>query len=204
MQILIVDDHPAIHAVVKQSILEVDPFIQIASCFTVNEAVQFIEDHHPDFVISDLELFQGCTSVIMDSCLSYSMPCMIYSSHVNKIALNEIENQCVKCYVSKKSDLHCLRLGIQALLENKHYFCPVVQLVKESKVSFKETEWLDLKKGQKKVIHLLAKGFKRQEVAEMLNVKLNTVNNHIARAREFNDCDNLEDLLRRYRFWDYS
>lgn len=34
--------------------------------------------------------------------------------------------------------------------------------------------------------------------------KLNTVNNHVAREREFNGCQNLEDLLRRYRFWDYS
>jgi DNA-binding CsgD family transcriptional regulator len=54
------------------------------------------------------------------------------------------------------------------------------------------------------VIHLLAEGFNRQEVAELLTIKLNTVNNHIARAREFNGCENLEDLLRRYRFWDYS
>jgi hypothetical protein len=36
----------------------------------------------------------------------------------------------------------------------------------------------------------------------MLNIKLNTLNTQIARAREVNDCENLEELIRRYKFWD--
>jgi DNA-binding CsgD family transcriptional regulator len=61
---------------------------------------------------------------------------------------------------------------------------------------------LILTTGQKKILDLLAKGFTRLETKEMLNIKLNTLNNQIARAREVNDCENLEELIRRYKFWD--
>lgn len=74
--------------------------------------------------------------------------------------------------------------------------------MKESNTSFKETEKLILTSGQKKIVDLLAKGFTRLDAKEMLNIKLNTLNNQIARAREVNDCENLEELIRRYKFWD--
>lgn len=72
----------------------------------------------------------------------------------------------------------------------------------ESKSEFKETEKLDLTKGQKAALEVLIRGFNREEAADILNISLNTLNNHIARAREMNNCENFEELLRRYRFWD--
>jgi DNA-directed RNA polymerase specialized sigma24 family protein len=61
---------------------------------------------------------------------------------------------------------------------------------------------LALTGGQKVVLEVLAKGFNRAEASKILNIKMTTLNNHIARARELNDCENFEELLRRYRFWD--
>jgi DNA-binding CsgD family transcriptional regulator len=59
-----------------------------------------------------------------------------------------------------------------------------------------------LTKGQKAVMEVLIRGFNREEAADILKITLNTLNNHIARAREINNCENFEELLRRYRFWD--
>jgi DNA-binding CsgD family transcriptional regulator len=61
---------------------------------------------------------------------------------------------------------------------------------------------LELTKGQKAVLEILIRGFNREEAANSLKISLNTLNNHIARAREMNNCENFEELLRRYRFWD--
>jgi DNA-binding NarL/FixJ family response regulator len=72
----------------------------------------------------------------------------------------------------------------------------------ESKEIYKETERLSLSKGQKAVLEVLAKGFNRKEAAKLLKIKESTLNNHIARARVTNFCENYEELLRRYRFWD--
>jgi hypothetical protein len=72
----------------------------------------------------------------------------------------------------------------------------------KSKEIYKETERLSLSKGQKAVLEVLAKGFNRKEAAKLLKIKEYTLNNHIARARVTNFCENYEELLRRYRFWD--
>jgi len=61
---------------------------------------------------------------------------------------------------------------------------------------------LFLSNGQKAVIEVMAKGHNRLETAKILKIKKATINNHIARAREINECENFEELLRRYRFWD--
>jgi DNA-binding NarL/FixJ family response regulator len=203
MTILLIDDHPGIQSLVKQHILAFAPNAEVIGCFNVNEAKQlFSSQTKIDFVISDLELVEGCNLDVLNICHHNRIPCMIYSSHVNKVLLNEAEKLRVNCYVSKQSDLSHLDKGLKALFTNKKYYCSIVQRMKESNTSFKETKKLILTSGQKKIVDLLAKGFTRLDAKEMLKIKLNTLNNQIARAREVNDCGNLEELIRRYKFWD--
>jgi DNA-binding NarL/FixJ family response regulator len=127
---------------------------------------------------------------------------MIYSSHVNKVLTTELQKFQVRCYVSKTSGIESLQKGIDSLLNDRTYSCPLVISTADSREAFKETEKLVLTKGQKIVLEVLAKGFNREEAADILKLKMTTLNNHIARARELNDCENFEELLRRYRFWD--
>ena len=203
MTILLVDDHPAIQSLVKQHILAFSPNADVMGCFNINDAKQlFSRQTKIDFVISDLELLEGCNLDVLNICHRNRIPCMIYSSHVNKVLLNEAEKLGVNCYVSKKSELEHLDKGLIALFTKKQYYCSIVKRMKESNTSFKETKKLILTSGQKKIVDLLAKGFTRLDAKEMLNIKLNTLNNQIARAREVNDCENLEELIRRYKFWD--
>jgi DNA-binding NarL/FixJ family response regulator len=135
-------------------------------------------------------------------CNNKKIPCMIYSSHVNMVLIKELENYNVCCYVSKTSGVDALLSGVESLLNVKKYQCPLVKSTIESKSEFKETEKLDLTKGQKAVLEVLIRGFNREEAAKILKISPNTLNNHIARAREMNNCENFEELLRRYRFWD--
>jgi len=203
MTILLIDDHPAIQALVKQHILAFSSNAEVISCFTVNDAKQLFSSLTKiDFVISDLELVEGCNLDVLTICHHNRIPCMIYSSHVNKVLLNEAEKLGVNCYVSKKSVLEHLDKGLKALLTGTQYQCSIVQRMKESNTSFIETKKLILTTGQKKILNILAQGFTRLDAKEMLNIKLNTLNNQIARAREVNDCGNLEELIRRYKFWD--
>jgi DNA-binding CsgD family transcriptional regulator len=69
---------------------------------------------------------------------------------------------------------------------------------------YKETEKLKLTDGQIRVLDVMLKGYNRVVAADLLNISLTTLNNHIARARLMNDCENLDDLLRRFRYWDYG
>ncbi len=127
---------------------------------------------------------------------------MIYSSHVNKVLITELLMINVNCYVSKTSGIDSLKRGIEMLLQRQKFYCRLVMSTIESKEEFKQTEKLFLSNGQKTVLEVLAKGHNRVETAKILRIKKSTINNHIARAREINDCENFEELLRRYRFWD--
>jgi DNA-binding NarL/FixJ family response regulator len=197
MKILILDDHDAIRVFVSQLVTSIVPNATIFQSNSSESAISSINaTSSVDFVICDLELNFGCNTLIPELCNGRKIPCMIYSSHVNMVLIQELEKYNVCCYVSKISS------GVDALLNGKKYQCSLVKSTIESPSEFKLTEKLNLTDGQKAVLEVLKHGFNRVEAADILKVSLNTMNNHIARARETNNCENFEELLRRYRFWD--
>lgn len=203
MKILILDDHTAIQYFVKNQIEEIIQNAEIIQCYSIESAkIAMKEFNSNDFAFCDLEINKGCTTEIPELCNQMKIPYMIYSSHVNKILINELSTMHVTCYVSKTSGINHLRDGLISLFNYRQYFCPLVHSTIESNDAFKETQKLILTRGQQIVLEVLSKGFNRMEAAKKLNLKITTLNNHISRARELNDCENFEELLRRYRFWD--
>jgi DNA-binding NarL/FixJ family response regulator len=205
MKIVIIDDHHAILVFVKQKVLEMIPSANVVLCSTIHDAKMAIEElDPPSFVICDLEINSGCNTVIPELCIGIKVPCMVYSSHVDKVLLMELEKFGVRVYVSKLSRLESLQRGIEALVGGESYQCSFVIATAESKERYKETEKLKLTDGQIRVLDVMLKGYNRVVAADLLNISLTTLNNHIARARLMNDCENLDDLLRRFRYWDYG
>ena len=203
MKILILDDHDAIGVFVSQLVTSIVPNANIFLSNTIESAISLINaPTSVDYVICDLELNLGCNTLIPELCNDRKIRCMIYSSHVNKVLIQELHKYNVCSYVSKTSGIEALRSGIDALLNDKKYQCSLVQSTIASTSAFKEIEKLDLTNGQKAIMEVLVRGFNREEAADILKITLNTLNNHIARAREMNNCENFEELLRRYRFWD--
>lgn len=203
MKILILDDHEAIRMVIKQQLLEIVPTAEIYEYSTIKDALAHFSQLQPvDFVVSDLELTQGCSLRLMESARNYGKPLMIFSSHVNKVLIHKLESKKVKCYVSKTSGVDALKLGLQALLHGKSYYCPVVIQTKQSSVSFIETEPLQLTNAQIKVLKTIQQGYKRKEAANILKLSATTIDNQIAKARAVNNCDTQDELMRRFRFWE--
>ncbi len=91
---------------------------------------------------------------------------------------------------------------MQALLQGQSYYCPKVIQTINSTESYKETRELTLTEGQIKVLKEIQKGYSRKEVAKLLKIKVTTVANQVAKAREINDCNSQEELMRRFRFWE--
>ncbi len=203
MRILIFDDHEAIQYFVKQQIENIIPNAEILRCSTLESAISVITTPPGiDFAICDLEINSGSNLSIPEMCFDRNIAYMVYSSHVNKVIVSELMKINVNCYVSKTSGVDSLKRGIEMLLNGQKFNCHLVMSTIESKEEFKQTERLFLSNGQKAVVEVLSKGHNRVEAAKILKIKKATINNHIARAREINECENFEELLRRYRFWD--
>ncbi len=203
MRILIFDDHEVIQYFVKQQIESILPNVEILRCSTIESAKSAIKTPPGiDFAICDLEINSGSNISIPEMCFERNIPYMVYSSHVNKVLISELKSINVNCYVSKTSGIESLKRGIEMLLNRQKFYCHLVLSTMESNEEFKQTERLFLSEGQKTVLAVMAKGHNREETAKFLKIKKSTINNHIARAREINDCKNFDELLRRYRFWD--
>jgi two-component system nitrate/nitrite response regulator NarL len=203
MRILIFDDHEAIQFFVKLQIENIVPTAEILRCSNVESARSVIKKPPGiDFAICDLEINSGSNLSIPEMCFERNIAYMVYSSHVNKVLISELININVNSYVSKTSGIDSLKRGIEMLLQRQKFYCHLVMSTIESKEEFKQTERLFLSDGQKAVIEVMSKGHNRVETAKILKIKKSTINNHIARAREINECKNFEELLRRYRFWD--
>jgi DNA-binding CsgD family transcriptional regulator len=52
------------------------------------------------------------------------------------------------------------------------------------------------------VLKVIDQGYKRKEAASILKLSATTIDNQIAKARDINDCDSQDELMRRFRFWE--
>ena len=203
MEILILVDHEVIRWVIKQKVLEIVPNANFNEYSTANEALNHLAKSLPvQYVVSDLELTEGCNLKLMEAARGLGIPVLIFSSHVNKDLIESIELLKVPCYVSKTSGVDALKLGLQALLQGQTYYCPLVIQTNNSSTPYKETRPLKLTEGQIKVLKEIQKGFNRKEAAQQLNIKITTVANQIAKARDINNCNSQDELMRRFRFWE--
>lgn len=204
MKFVLLDDHHAILLFLQQTIVDIIPSAEVVLCSTIHDAkIAINELDSSAFVICDLEVNSGRNTAIPELCAELSINCMVYSSHVDKVLLLELENCKVRVYVSKLSKFESLQKGIESLVLGNKYYCPFVTETSASKEESIETDKLQLTEGQIRVLNVMVKGFNRVQAAKILRITLTTLNNHIARAREMNDCENFDELLRRFRYWDY-
>jgi DNA-binding NarL/FixJ family response regulator len=201
MKLLLLEDHVAVRETVIRYILEITPTMIVLEANNVEDADQFIKNTKINYAICDLELTKGCNINPIEGLYRERIPFMVYSSHVNKSLIYELESKKVRSYVSKQSNMTDFKMGLEALFNGGKHYCPIVtETLKSNKVE-ENTGRLRLSKSERKVIELLSKGQTREEVADLLHLELTTINNHIFRARVANGSHNVSDLLRRYRFW---
>lgn len=201
MKLLLLEDHVAVRETVIRYILEITHTMIVLEANNVEDADQFIKNTKINYAICDLELTKGCNINPIEGLYRERIPFMVYSSHVNKSLINELESKKVRSYVSKQSNMTDFKMGLEALFNGGKHYCPIVtETLKSNKVE-ENTGRLRLSKSERKVIELLSKGQTREEVADLLHLELTTINNHIFRARVANGSHNVSDLLRRYRFW---
>jgi len=201
MKLLLLEDHEAIRETVIRYIHEINPTLLVLEANNVEDADHVIQNTKINYAICDLELTKGCNINPIEALFRERVPFMVYSSHVNKSLIKELESAKVRCYVSKQSNLSEFKKGLEALFNGGRHYCPIVTETRMSKRTEDNTGRLRLSKSEKKVIELLSAGLTRVEIARQLFLELATINNHIFRARVANGCHNTSDLLRRYRFW---
>ena len=201
MKIILLDDHPLILNALEYEIKKIHPDLLIFKFTRIEKTETFIKTNSVQFVICDLEIVAGKSTVIPELCYQNQIPYMVYSSHTNKTLIHKLQSNGLKIYVSKASSPNELQLGINALINGQPYFCSVFNEVMQSNVQELNTDPLIASKNQLKILSQLNLGFTQVEVARKLNLSLRTIINHLAILRNNNACKTTAELLRRYSFW---
>jgi len=199
MNVLILEDHLFIPdyliSIFNELKLEVD-FHRSVNEF---EALVQLEEVDISYVICDLRLAAGISLVIPRYCFEHQIPYMVFSSFVSSALIEELLLLKVKCYVSKSSETRFLKIGLQSLISGAEFFCPIVELERGRK-EIKDKAKPLLSKSEFRVFLAYSKGLPTVEVAELLNLSVNTVRNHRARAMDKNFCS-FNELLLRFNYW---
>ncbi|MEY3824901.1 MAG: hypothetical protein RLZZ13_863 [Pseudomonadota bacterium] len=198
--LLLLDDHPGIIDYLN-TILKIDfGVVKLIKAKTIEYAKVILEEDSVDFVICDLQIRTGKSTVIPSLCSEKNIPFMVYSSHVNYSLYMDLKSLGVKSYVSKASESEYLKMGISSLFTGDFYACPLVlSEVKEEGKS--DCPRPILSEAEIRMIRAYGDGLTTNQVADRLFLQPVTIRNHRARVIERNRCS-FRELLFRFNYWE--
>lgn len=201
MKIIVLDDHPLILNFLQSEIHEIYPEAQVLLFNEINPTLYYIKRNIVDFVICDLQIVSGKNLAVPNICHERKIPFMVFSSHTNKIIYDQLKKLKVVAYLSKAAQAIEIKNGLIALFNNREYFCSFTAYIANNDPSILPTDPVIATPKQTEILELLNAGLTQIEVSEKLGLSERTIYNHLAMARDKNDCHTTAELLRRYKFW---
>jgi DNA-binding NarL/FixJ family response regulator len=179
MKVLVVDNHDLILHSLTQMLKEENIASEILTAGNVTEGVEKAVELKPNLIISDYKMGNGNG---LD--LFYELRAEgIYSkfliiSMIDEGALiNMLYNEGVDGYINKESSKSEIINGITQIIQGNKYLC---ELSRKSLKNFKATHSDNkfLSKRELEILKLVVQERKNQDIAELLNITVSTVETH--------------------------
>lgn len=203
MRFLLLDDHPAILALVSNRLRGLNEAWESILCRTQEEALAVLKSQKVDRAWLDLHLEEGKSLDIPRCCDALGIPYGVYSSYQNPAVLKQLTALNHAVFVVKSAPMEELDLGLNALAEGKRYACSRTQkclLTSQEALDDNPLEMPQISEAEKKVLEQYMQGRSTREIAKFLRLSPVTVQNHKARMVQRNKAS-LPVLLQRYLFW---
>ena len=198
--ILVVDDHPLLQLGVKGVVEMVSPLHEIHTAGTMNEVLERISHNRYDLIVSDLNLpdAEG-VEVIEAISKATKSPILVYSLKEELLMGPYCFKLGAKGYVMKEASTTSLRDAIDAVLSGdvwcskrlgNHLALGMANFGKKNVAGVES-----LTKREKEVFEALGRGYSIKEIAEMLEIRVKTVESHRDNIREKLDIDSTHELI---------
>lgn len=202
IKILLVDDHNMIRQGLK-SFLDQDKFEVIGEAKTGKEALDFLEDHKVDVLVTDIMMPE------MDGIELCSMVTKQYPD-INVLALtmmNESYNikkmlaAGAKGYILKDCTQDELRTAIETVHQGKNFYSQEVTniimdgLTPQPVPKQRLVNEIPLTKRENEILHLICKEKTNQEIADVLFISNRTVEAHKRNILDKTGCKNIAGLV---------
>lgn len=211
IKVLLADDHKLVRGGIRALLNEIAGVEVVAEANDGREALEKTASFSPDVVMMDIAM-SGMNGLEATIRLTKEFPLtnvIILSMHTNEEYVLQALRSGAKGYLLKDADIAELELALQAVSLGETYLSPrisrhvISEYVRRVGAEMERSEepsplqLLDrLTPRQREILQLIAEGKKTNEIAEMLNISVKTVETHRTQLMERLDIHEIAGLVR--------
>lgn len=201
IRVLLADDHTLVRAGFRALFQSIDGVDVIAEASDGREALRLVAVHQPDIVLMDIAM-SGLNGLEAAARLTQDFPhvrVIMLSMHANEEYVLQALRAGAMGYLLKDASVAELELAVKAVMRDETYLSPAVSkhVVEYVQRIGGESSSLERLTGrQREILQLIAEGRTTQEIAQVLNISVKTVETHRAQLMERLDIHDVAGLVR--------
>ncbi|QBF33458.1 response regulator transcription factor [Thalassococcus sp. S3] len=189
IKVLIVEDSVHTAEALRRNILSQSVFEICGVAHGVEVALSLLRRQKPRIVLTDLGLPDGSGCEVIEEAMraTWDCDCLVISVFGDEARVVEALRAGAKGYLHKQSSANDVSAALLELVDGGSPISPKIARIllstfpKDSLGVSGSDNDSGLSKRETEVMQLIAKGYKRQEVADKLSITLGTVGNHVHR-----------------------
>lgn len=203
VKIFIADDHAVFRDGLKRILADNANFEVIGEAADGQETVNKVQEQHPDILLLDVSMpvFNGFQVVERVKDLEPAIKVIVLTLHNNESFISSFLKAGVNGYIIKTATAREVILALEAVAKGGYYLDPsvsrfVINHYVENTIEDQVEEWDGLTSREVEVLKLIAEGYKNQDIADLLNVSVKTVESHRYNIMEKLDMHDRIDLVK--------
>jgi DNA-binding NarL/FixJ family response regulator len=190
IRVLLADDHGLVRAGIRSLIEQFKDMVVVAEANDGREGLELIRVHNPDVVLMDIAM-KGLNGIDAAAQISRNFPgirVVILSMYANEEYVAQALQAGANGYIMKDAATFELELALRAVMRGEMYLSPAVsstlvtdylrRLKTLGATSSKEANNIALTLRQREILQLIAESKSNKEIARILGLSLNTIDNH--------------------------
>lgn len=189
-RILIADDHSMIRKGMKLYLQMNLGYSDIVEASTCNELMRALTKNSYTHLILDIILSDGSTLEVIPNIVRLypRLKVLIFSMQPSEVYGEALKQYGIKYYLSKS-------VGEEEILQVLRRFMNDEQPLSKHQVPNKENPFTSLAPRELEILHYLLKGMGTKEIADTINLKMNSVSTMKTRIFEKTNAGNIRELL---------
>ena len=184
IRILLADDHHLVRAGFRGLLESLAGIEVIGEACNGREALHLIETQRPDVVLMDIGMAElnGLEATARSTQEYPAVRVIILSMHADKEYVLKALRAGAAGYLLKDADITQLELAVKAVASGGTFLSPSIskQVIEDylQRVGSESSSYEELTPRQRELLQLIAEGHTKQEIAQLLNISLKTVETH--------------------------
>jgi two-component system, NarL family, invasion response regulator UvrY len=190
-RILIADDHSMIRKGLKLYLQLNLGYTDIHEAATCHELMNELVKHKYTHLILDIILSDGNTLEVIPNIRRVypDLNIMVFSMQPSEVYGEALKQYGIQYYLSKSVGEEEIIQLLQKFLHNE------IPLEKKSIIAFQDNPFTTLAPRELEILHYILKGIGTKEIAETLNLKMNTISTLKTRIYEKTNAGNIKELM---------